>query len=150
MSNEINGFDVTIYDDSDKENECCEHKKTAEIVDSLTKWVSTVDSKATHCITHLEEISEMVTRHEAILLSIQSLVSVSRKEEQLKRRVEILEAANIELGLALSSKLYKSEAKRNKGVIEPISVVGIFHPTVLPFIVERDESSYEREESRKK
>lgn len=141
MSDDLNNSNVSKYDDFDKENDCCEHKKTAEIVDSLTKWVSTVDSKATHCVSHLEEISETINRHEAILLTIHSLLASSRKQEQLERRVKLLEEANLELGVALSTKLYKSEAKRNKGMIPPTSVISGIHPAVLPYIVEKEETS---------
>jgi hypothetical protein len=137
MSSELNESNVSNSDDFNQENDCCEHRKTAEIVDSLSKWVSTVDSKATHCVSTLESITETLDRHESFLLSIKQLLVASKKQEQLVRRIQMLEDSNLELGVALSAKLFKSDAKRNKGSIPPTSVVGAIHPSVLPFLVEK-------------
>jgi hypothetical protein len=139
MSTNLNDSFVSNSDDFDKENDCCEHKKTAEIVDSLSKWVSTVDSKATHCVSSLEQITETLDRHESFLLSIKQLLTASKKQEQLARRVQMLEDANLELGIALSAKLFKSDAKRNKGSLPQTSVVGAIHPSVLPFLIEKQD-----------
>jgi hypothetical protein len=101
-------------------------------VDGLQKWVSAVEDKVIECSSEVEKLNELVTQNEttlkAIVASLKELTSVVQTKDRMKRMTE----CNRELGLALSAKIYRSEAKRAK--TETFTPVTTFHPSVLPFI----------------
>jgi hypothetical protein len=101
-------------------------------VDGLQKWVSAVEDKVIVCSTELEKLNELVTQNEATLKAIVDSLKELNQCVQTKNRIKRMTECNRELGLALSAKIYRSEAKRAK--TETFTPITTFHPSVLPFI----------------
>lgn len=122
---------------SENEEEKIKAGQIEKTVESLTKWVSALEDKVADCTEAVKVSLDNQDETHKTLVKISSaldqLVKVQVRTERKRTRLRI---ANYELATALSDKLYKSEAKRNKtGCVQR----GTIHPTVLPFIVSEDE-----------
>ena len=113
-------------------------EKIAGSVESLRVWVSSIEDNVVECAHEIKNLNDAVEQNErtlqAILGGLKNLTSELKTKDRIKRMTE----CNRELGLALSAKLYRSEAKRLK-----ISVPSVhtFHPSVLPYIFSDSEDT---------
>jgi hypothetical protein len=121
------------------ENQFLALEKTVEkTVYSLTKWVNALEDKVADLSEALKVSIETQSETKDVLKKLSESMDVFVKEnERSRKRQSRLRISNYELGMALSGKLFKSEAKRAK--IEFVQRDSI-HPSVLPFIVSESES----------
>jgi hypothetical protein len=133
-----------IYEDDLDVNDFKTADKVLESVDGLQKWLSAVEDKVATCSDEIEYLHEIVLQNEKTLLSVLDSVKELTREVRTKDRIKRMTECNRELGLALSAKLYRSDAKRLK-TNAPIPP-NTFHPSVLPFIFSDSESTEEEKE----
>jgi len=123
-------------------------EKIAESVESLRVWVSSIEDNVVQCVHEVRSLNDAVEQNErtleTILRGLKHLTSQVKTKDRIKRMTE----CNRELGLALSAKLYRSEAKRLKTTYTPVNT---FHPSVIPFIFSdtEDEEEQKDDEQRK-
>lgn len=122
-------------------------EKIAESVESLRVWVSSIEDNVVQCVQEVRNLNDAVEQNErtleTILRGLKQLTSEVKTKERMKRMTE----CNRELGLALSAKLYRSEAKRLKTTYTPLNT---FHPSVIPFIFSDSEDENEQKEDDKR
>ena len=124
------------------------HETVLESVDSLRMWVSAVEEKVTNCREEIEKLNDSVQQNETTLTAILSSLKVLTSEIHSKERIKRMTECNRELGLALSVKIFRSEAKRSK--TNETAPLNTFHPSVLPFIFSDTESTDTEEEKQEK
>lgn len=107
----------------DPEYTCTCNRERAEMsltVDSMTKWISSLEDKVTSSFTRLEDM----------------LTTVLEQQEDLAAKNKELVQCNRVLAEELSKKLFKSEFKARK-ITNPSAeevVSGALHPKVIPFV----------------
>jgi len=120
-------------------------EKIVETVESLRVWVSSIDDNLVDCVHEIKNLKDAIDQNEKTLQTILGGLKVLTSEVKTKDRIKRMTECNRELGLALSAKLYRSEAKRLK---ISVPVVNTFHPSVLPFIFSDSEDTDEEEDSK--
>jgi len=116
---------------SEMVNMCCQHAKIDATVDSLTKWVSSLEDKVEASTVQIERLQDVIEAQSKLLIASNAVLNDMKAQIDYKRRVEVLTAANRELALVLSAKLFKSDAKRTG---RPIPLPGTIHPDVEQFL----------------
>lgn len=106
-----------------KEERCLcrlERGETSVTVDSMIKWVSSLEDKIVDSMKRIEERLELLIEHQQTL---------SDKNTELVR-------CNRLLAQELSKRLFKAEFKQRR-ILNPLAeeaVVGALHPYVIPFV----------------
>lgn len=113
-------------------------ERILETVESLRMWISSIEDKVFACTCEVESLHEALVSNDITLKAILGSLKELTAEVKTKERVKRMTECNRELGLALSAKIYKSEAKRLKTTYTPQNT---FHPSVLPYIFSDEDSS---------
>jgi len=104
-----------------EEEKCtCERAKTEVTVDSMIKWVSSLEDKVVDSTKRIEERLEFLITNQQIL---------SDKNTELVR-------CNRLLAQELSKRLFRAEFKQRR-ILNPLAeevVQGALHPNVIPFV----------------
>jgi uncharacterized coiled-coil protein SlyX len=137
MSEDFEYVNDDVENDSECESYCCDHKKTAETVGSLTKWVSSLEDKVSECTTQIELLQEQISTQSDTLNTIKSMLHALTEKVDCRKRLREATHCNRQLGVALSAKLFKSEAKRTKTNPPPHNTI---HPSVEPFLVDESDT----------
>ena len=117
-------------------------EKILETVQSLRMWISSIEDTVSNCTREVENLHDALTSNDVTLRAILSGLKELTAEVKTKERVKRMTECNRELGLALSAKIYRSEAKRLKTSFTPLNT---FHPSVLPFIFSDSDDTDEEE-----
>lgn len=129
----------TVNDDTENDNvscfESCDHHKTAETVGSLTKWVSSLEDKVSECTSQVERLQDQLNTQSESLSAIKNLLEVLTTRVDCRKRLREATHCNRELGIALSVKLFRSEAKKTKTLPPHPETI---HPSVQPFLFDED------------
>jgi hypothetical protein len=138
--------DIFLDDENQSTIEPNHLENIAETVNSLTKWISTVEDKVTLLNDKTDALALQVERnHKESVHLLNSILQATNKQRITKRRVEELIFCNRELALGLSAKLFTSDAKRAKTDPKLIPKETL-HPSVMSFVfVEDDEDDKEEE-----
>ena len=100
--------------------QCKERENTSVTVDSMVKWISSLEDKVTTSFSHIEEM----------------LLSIKEQQDVLATRNKDLVRCNRQLAEKLSEILFKREFKQRK-IVNPLAeevIHGALHSTVIPFV----------------